>query len=607
MTGNGFFPLQDKYVSLYRRYRPLQFGEVVGQDAAVSVLRHALEGGKTVHAYLFSGPRGCGKTSLARILAKALNCTDIRPGAEPCGECPSCAAITSSGSLDVIEIDGASNRGIDEIRELKAHVSLAPFSSRKKIYIVDEVHMLTEPAFNALLKTLEEPPAHAVFILATTEPQKVPVTIRSRCQHIPFRRIPGREIARRLAEVCSREGIPSEENALWELARQADGAMRDALSLLEQAVPIGAGSVTENTVQALIGGGSRAEMEDFVCTYRSNPEGAVGKLMDSLHKGASMERILESLFVIFRDLWILGNWGEKTLESLELSKEEKDFLLEESRHWPIENLRFCLENQAKMLGRLRYGIRTDVLAGLLLQGFPTSIPLQGKDSVNIHGKQYPPSLKPEVQRQAAVPSLDSRPAAATFTGHQPEQRKTEAGAREPVDQEMIRSFWARLLGSEDPEDRLTVAALSSTSVFSGGDGIILRFEEKDRFGFELVRLEKNLRRFTSLKERELGPLSVLLCCGDECVRAESAAVPDTGPVPGGTNVPPWEKRKSALDKGGNGRKEQAPGEEVTQPEGGAAHSPLEEMMGWFGGEVLLVREEGDGSPTGDFEDGGVTD
>ena len=156
MIENELLSSQGRYVSLYRRYRPLRFEEVVGQDAAVSVLRHSLEGGTTVHAYLFSGPRGCGKTSLARILSKALNCTDTRTGAEPCGACPSCLAITAGDSLDVVEIDGASNRGIDEVRELKAHVSLAPFSSRRKIYIVDEVHMLTEPAFNALLKTLED-------------------------------------------------------------------------------------------------------------------------------------------------------------------------------------------------------------------------------------------------------------------------------------------------------------------------------------------------------------------------------------------------------------------------------------------------------------------
>ena len=290
MTENELFPSPVRYVSLYRRYRPLRFEEVVGQDAAVSVLRRSLQTGKTVHAYLFSGPRGCGKTSLARILSKALNCTDDNHGVEPCGICPSCQAITAGESLDVIEIDGASNRGIDEVRELKAHVSLAPFSSRRKVYIIDEVHMLTEPAFNALLKTLEEPPAHAVFILATTKPHKVPVTIRSRCQHIPFRRISGKDIAARLSLVCEKEGIAADEAALWELARQADGAMRDALSLLEQAIPLGSGAVTIDSVRAFLGGGSRSEMEKFAASFRTRPDLAVSDLMESLRRGTSMER-----------------------------------------------------------------------------------------------------------------------------------------------------------------------------------------------------------------------------------------------------------------------------------------------------------------------------
>ena len=168
-------------VSLYRRYRPTQFNQIVGQVAAVHVITRALEERVVSHAYLFSGPRGCGKTTLARLLAKSLNCTSRGEGAEPCNSCSSCEAINRGESLDVIEIDGASNNSVDEIRELKTHVSLSPFASSYKVYIIDEVHMLSLSAFNALLKTLEEPPSHVVFILATTEPYKVPITIRSRC------------------------------------------------------------------------------------------------------------------------------------------------------------------------------------------------------------------------------------------------------------------------------------------------------------------------------------------------------------------------------------------------------------------------------------------
>jgi len=602
MIENEMQPSQGRYVSLYRRYRPLRFGEVIGQDAAVSVLRHSLEGGKTVHAYLFSGPRGCGKTSLARILSKALNCTDTRTGAEPCGACPSCLAITAGDSLDVVEIDGASNRGIDEVRELKAHVSLAPFSSNRKIYIVDEVHMLTEPAFNALLKTLEEPPSHAVFILATTEPQKVPVTIRSRCQHIPFRRIPGKDIALRLALVCEKEGIPAEEAALWELARQADGAMRDALSLLEQAIPIGSGSVSVASVRSLVGGGSRAEMELFVSAFRSDPEGAIGTLMESLQKGASIERLVESLFLIFRDLWILKSWGEKTLEGLELSGEEKAFLLEESRFWSIEGLRFCLESLSRMLGRMRLGIRTDVLAGLLLQGLSTGQPAREQ---KLHSARPLHPAAGTGIREEVAPVTENKPDPVSESPFQA-GRKDESLTAE-VDPEAVRHFWNCLMESRDPANRQVVAALSAACVRAVEGGIVVDFGDKDRMGFDLIRLERNLRQFNVSKDKTLGSLSVTFCWKDECVRAEGAAIPDSAPVREVSRTTPWERRKTRADKVEKDKAASPAPEGEPLSAGGQATSALDEMIGWFGGEVLLVREEGSESGSAGFEEGSAAE
>ncbi len=240
------------YVVLARKWRPQTFAEMTGQEHVTRTLSNALGAGKMAHAYLFHGPRGVGKTTAARILARAVNC-ERGVGPQPCNTCATCTAIIRGTSLDVVEMDGASNRGIDEIRDLREHVGYAPVSSRYKVYIIDEVHMLTEQAFNALLKTLEEPPAHAMFVLATTEVHKVPATILSRCQRFEFRRIPQAAIVERLAYLARQEGIEAEREALALMARRAEGCLRDAESLLDQAAASSEGRITESSVRSLLG------------------------------------------------------------------------------------------------------------------------------------------------------------------------------------------------------------------------------------------------------------------------------------------------------------------------------------------------------------------
>ncbi|SFM79919.1 DNA polymerase III subunit gamma/tau [Thermodesulforhabdus norvegica] len=223
------------YIVLARRWRPQSFKEVVGQSHVTRILQNALSTGRIAHAYIFAGPRGVGKTSVARILAKALNCTE-RNGSEPCNSCPSCRSITAGKSPDVIEIDGASNRGIDSIRSLQETVAYRPITGKYKVYIIDEVHMLTPEAFNALLKTLEEPPSHVRFIFATTEPHRIPSTVVSRCQRFDFRRIPVRDITEHLSSICRTEGYDVASDVIEAIAGEADGSMRDAETLLEQVV-----------------------------------------------------------------------------------------------------------------------------------------------------------------------------------------------------------------------------------------------------------------------------------------------------------------------------------------------------------------------------------
>ena len=220
------------YQVLYRTYRPASFSEVVGQEYIVKTLTNAIRTGKIAHAYLFAGPRGTGKTTIAKLFAKAINCENFKE--ESCDQCRSCKAYLEGNHPDIVELDAASNNGVDDVREIIEHVPYAPLLGKYKVYIIDEVHMLTTQAFNALLKTLEEPPAHVVFILATTDPQKVIPTVLSRCQRYNFSKISLYEIRKRTAEILQREQIPYEDKAVEEIARMAEGGMRDALSLLEQ-------------------------------------------------------------------------------------------------------------------------------------------------------------------------------------------------------------------------------------------------------------------------------------------------------------------------------------------------------------------------------------
>jgi len=240
------------YLVLARKYRPQTFEEIIGQAHITKTLQNALSSGRIAHAYLFSGTRGVGKTTAARILAKALNCAE-GPTPKPCGQCPSCKSITAGSSVDVFEIDGASNTGVDDVRQLRENVKYAPSIGRYKVYIIDEVHMLSTSAFNALLKTLEEPPAHVVFIFATTDPHKIPETILSRCQSYDFKLIPLPLLLQALKDICAKEKIDLADDLLMLIARKADGSLRDAFSYLDQTISFGADKITRRELIELLG------------------------------------------------------------------------------------------------------------------------------------------------------------------------------------------------------------------------------------------------------------------------------------------------------------------------------------------------------------------
>jgi len=310
------------FQSLYRKHRPQTFGELVGQEAVSTALRNAVREGRAGHAYLFSGPRGTGKTTTARLLAKALNCTGDRSGiepGEPCNTCPSCLEITAGTSMDVVELDAASNRGVGEMRALLERVAYRSAGGARKIYIVDEVHMLTKEASTALLKTLEEPPDHVIFVLATTDPQMVLATIRSRTQHFEFSLLPADRLAAHLAEIAGREGVEADPDTLATIARRAGGSARDALSLLDQALAYGDGQLRPEQIAALFGGtatSARAAIVDALAS--GDVPGLLERLDALLGAGVDARTLADDLLRHLREVFlVLSSPGRVRLETPE--------------------------------------------------------------------------------------------------------------------------------------------------------------------------------------------------------------------------------------------------------------------------------------------------
>ncbi|MCX8127420.1 MAG: DNA polymerase III subunit gamma/tau [Synergistetes bacterium] len=341
------------YLALYRKWRPQKFSEVVGQEVVVKILQNAIKTNRIAHAYLFAGPRGVGKTSVARIFAKALNCEN-GPGIEPCNLCFSCKKITEGSSFDVLEIDGASNRGVEEVRALKERISLAPIEGRYKVYIIDEVHMLTVEAFNALLKTLEEPPSRVIFILATTEPHKLPLTIRSRCIFLAFKSLDPKCMVGRLKEILDSEGIKVPFEVLLEISRRADGSMRDSISFLEQLLTLGE-EITFNSLEKNFGILSRSEVREKIPLFREGRWMEIFEWVRSLKdRGVMIPYLFEDFSEIFRKVWLFKIFPQADVV-FDISSDEREFYLLESRYWDEEVLWSILNVIEKRGDRIRMG------------------------------------------------------------------------------------------------------------------------------------------------------------------------------------------------------------------------------------------------------------
>ena len=334
--------MSDHYTVLARRFRPQTFDDVVGQEHVGRAIQNAIKAGRVAHAYLFTGARGVGKTSTARIFAKALNCPDVQDGV-PCNICDVCDAIGNGSDVDVLEIDGASNRGIDDIRQLRANVNIRSMRSPFKVYIIDEVHMLTKEAFNALLKTLEEPPPNVKFIFCTTEPQKVPDTILSRCQRFDFGTITSERIGNRLNEIAAAEGVSVDDEAVAMVARRAAGSMRDSQSLFDQLLAFGGETISAADVHRLFGTAPDERIVSLVAAILQQDRATALKLIDeSLNSGVRLDSLTDQLVAYVRDLMVLAS-GAASVELASVSSRLKGELAQQAAEWGLRTAMAALQ------------------------------------------------------------------------------------------------------------------------------------------------------------------------------------------------------------------------------------------------------------------------
>ncbi|SEM85870.1 DNA polymerase-3 subunit gamma/tau [Lihuaxuella thermophila] len=482
------------YRALYRVWRPQRFAELVGQEHVTQTLMNALREGHLSHAYLFNGPRGTGKTSAAKILAKAVNC-ERGPSPEPCNECEACRRITEGTLMDVVEIDAASNRGVDEIRDLRDKVKYAPTEVRYKVYIIDEVHMLTTEAFNALLKTLEEPPAHVVFILATTEPHKLPPTIISRCQRFSFRRISFEHIIGRLRVILESGQIDYEERALFAIARAADGGMRDALSLLDQALAFGGDRLDESVVLAITGSASQdAVYRILQGVARLDAASALNELDECVMNGLEPEKLIQDLTHACRDLLLFKTAPQLTEKNGRWTGEGDAVRLAESL--PVSRLTEMLDVLVHHQQQMKWTPHPRILLEMAIVrlahsqedvgGFEPDAVRELKERV----RRLEQEIEKLKQSPVAVSSPPpSAPPGAGFSSKEEERRPSSAkslavrkewlGQLSSEGLAEVRRAWPEILGRVK-EEKITVHAwlIDGEPVGAAQDKVIVAFKSK---------------------------------------------------------------------------------------------------------------------------------
>ncbi|RJQ64125.1 MAG: DNA polymerase III subunit gamma/tau [Desulfobacteraceae bacterium] len=503
------------YLVLARKYRPQTFEEVIGQTHVTRTLKNAITSNRVAHAILFSGPRGTGKTTVARILAKAMNCEE-GPVPEPCNLCRSCREIRSGSAVDVYEIDGASNNSVDQIRELRENVKYTPIHSRYKIYIIDEVHMLSIQAFNALLKTLEEPPSHILFIFATTEPHKIPVTILSRCQRHEFHRIEIASVRQQLESICGKEEIRFPSEGLWLIAREAGGSMRDALSLLDLVITCGEGGAASEQIVELLGVVDRKVIFDISSAVLSGNISSVLELLDSMYeRGCDMKKLYTDLVEHFRNMLVV-KMGKSIRNLVDLPNHEIEQIEDQVRnatpaflHQLFDllfreesTLRFSLQPKLVLetaflrMCRLKPTLSLDELIEKL-EALRQTISVSGSGSGPGHGSGSRIRDGGSIESGASPPASKDRAEATERLSAQPSRESMERV-------ETIERLWKNILDAAAEKYPLIGAALTKCELISVGKEELEIAVNGSAFNLSLLQRSKNQQILTRLFEHLLG-------------------------------------------------------------------------------------------------------
>ncbi len=562
------------YLVLARKYRSLTFDQVVGQEPIARTLVNAIKSGRVAHAYLFTGTRGVGKTTMARILAKALNClSSDKPTAEPCNKCDACIAIGRGDDVDVIEIDGASNRGIDEIRELRANAIYRPARSRYKVYYIDEVHMLTKEAFNALLKTLEEPPGHVKFIFATTEIEKVPATIVSRCQRFDFRDIPTRQIAEHLAGICKAEKVQADDDAIFRIARAAAGSMRDGLSLLDQLLSGGDKVVDDDVVRILGTPSDERTLAIIKAVADGNAAAALVELDKILAGGVTLQSASLALGDVFRNMMLASACGADS-ELIELPETQRKAVAALALRYSAP----ALVQAVGICQSVARNIRGSSVARGLVEAAIVRLAMadQFVDPASLIERLE--LLGGGGQASFQKKKLTAVPAASAASAHAaPMPANVQEAAIQPLqwNADWLKANWRCVMEHLIMRGQMQIAgALKPACVIGFKNGVL-------QLGFDAVHDVLRRRCSEQLAETVNAAMTALAGKSVQCVYVSVGEADPTKPAPAAAAAP------QALS---------------TEERNGIRRDPaVREVMTLFGGELIDIRKDAPARPAGEEE------